>query len=129
MNSQNIEFVRCLMPNTKYFRKKGPYKNLFTAEAQRTQSFCFFCFSLRRRKAKRLNPSGNKMSVSTPCNQRIYVFCCFRSVSCLVLFYYRPLNGNGKIIILCVLRASNERSEWAVNINSYTCIAKLGPSA
>jgi len=46
-----------------------------------------------------------------------------------VIFQYRPLNGNGKIIILCVLCASNERSEWAVNIYSHTCIAKLGPSA
>ena len=49
---------------------------LFTAEPQKSQSFWFlFCFSLTpeeqashstgqgRRKAKRLNPSGNKMHV------------------------------------------------------------------
>jgi hypothetical protein len=30
---------------------------------------------------------------------------------------------------LSVLCDSNERSEWAVNINQHTCIAKLGPSA
>ena len=72
----------------------------------RRRAFGFFCFSLRRRKAKRLNPSGKKMPVIAPCNQRIYALCRFRSESCLVLFHYRPLNGNGKIIILCVLRAS-----------------------
>jgi hypothetical protein len=30
-----------------------------------------------------------------------------------------------KIIILCVLWASNERSEWAVNRNSQSCLVKL----
>jgi hypothetical protein len=41
-------------------------------------------------------------------NQRIDDFCRFRSVYCLVLFHCRPLNGNGKIIILCDLCASSE---------------------
>jgi hypothetical protein len=35
-------------------------------------------------------------------------FYRFRSVSCLVLFHCRHLNGNGKFIILCVLCASSE---------------------
>jgi hypothetical protein len=48
-------------------------------------------------------------------NQRIDAFCRFRSVYCLVLFHCRRpcpatsgVNGNGKIIILCVLCASSE---------------------
>jgi hypothetical protein len=48
------------------------------------------------------------MPVLATCNQRIDAFCRFRSVSCLVLFHYRPLNGNGKIIILCALCVSSE---------------------
>ncbi|MGB2689876.1 MAG: hypothetical protein WBC36_12915, partial [Desulfobacterales bacterium] len=48
------------------------------------------------------------MPVLAPRNQRIDAFCRFRSVSCLVLFHCRPLNGNGKIIILCVLCVSSE---------------------
>jgi hypothetical protein len=72
------------------------------------RAFGFFCFSLRRRKTKRLNPSSNKMPVLANCDQRIDTFCRFRSASCLVLFHYRPLNGNGKTIILCVLCASSE---------------------
>jgi len=57
------------------------------------------------------------MPVLAPCNQRIDEFCRFRSVSCLVLFHCRflipfdftgPLNGNGKIIILCALCVSSE---------------------
>jgi hypothetical protein len=48
------------------------------------------------------------MTVLAPCNQRIDAFCRFRSVSCLVLFHCRPLNGNGKFIILCVLCGSSE---------------------
>jgi len=48
------------------------------------------------------------MSVLTPCNQITDVFCRFCSVSCLVLFHCRPLNGNEKIIILCVLCDSSE---------------------
>jgi hypothetical protein len=48
------------------------------------------------------------MPVLTPCNQRIDAYCRLRSVSCLVVFHCRPLNGNGKIIILCVLCVSSE---------------------
>jgi hypothetical protein len=48
------------------------------------------------------------MTVLAPCNQRIDTFCGCRSASCLVLFHCRPLNDNGKIIILCVLCASSE---------------------
>ena len=77
-------------------------------------------------------------------NQSIDAFCRFRSLSCLVLFHCcRPcpvkseshltgVNGNGKIIILCVLCDSSEAPLYgtgrAVNINSHTCTAKLGPS-
>jgi len=32
----------------------------------------------------------------------------------IALFVFRPLSEKQKKIILCVLRASNERSEWAV---------------
>jgi hypothetical protein len=77
----------------------------------------------RTPKSKTTQPSGNKMLVLTPRNQKIDNFCRLRSVSCLVLFHCRfvipfdftgTLNGNVKIIILCVLCISNERSEWAV---------------
>ena len=40
--------------------------------------------------------------------QRIDAFLRSRSVSCLVLFHCHPLNGNGKIVILCVLCGSSE---------------------
>jgi hypothetical protein len=48
------------------------------------------------------------MAVLAYRNQRINAVCRFRSVCCLVLFHCRPLNGNGNIIILCVLCASSE---------------------
>jgi hypothetical protein len=92
-----------------------------------------------RRKAKRLNPSGGKMPVMAPCNQRIDAFYRFRSASCLVLSHCRRpcpvkseshltgVNGNGIIVFLCVLCASSEaplgRDKRAVNIKSHTCIA------
>jgi len=48
------------------------------------------------------------MSVFAYSSQKIDGFCSFRSVNCLVLFDCRPLNGNGKTIILCVLCDSSE---------------------
>ena len=48
------------------------------------------------------------MPILAPRSQRIDAFCRFRSVSCLVLFHCRPLNGNEKNIILCVLCVSSE---------------------
>jgi len=46
--------------------------------------------------------------MSSRCIESIYhaLLCC--SISCLVLFHCRPLNGNGKIIILCALCALSE---------------------
>ena len=44
--------------------------------------------------------------------QRIDAFCRFRSVSCLVLFHCRPLNGNEKIIVLCVLCLPRSSRRW-----------------
>jgi hypothetical protein len=48
------------------------------------------------------------MPVLAYSSQKIDGFCSFRSVNCLVLFHCRPLNGNGKTIILCVLCDSSE---------------------
>jgi hypothetical protein len=86
-------------------------------------------------------PFENKIPVLAPYIQRIDAFCRFRSV---IFHCRRPcpvkseshltgVNGNGKIIILCVPCGSSEaplgRDKRAVNINSHTCIAKPGPSA
>jgi hypothetical protein len=88
---------------------KRVFIKIYLPQSRRERrAFGYFCFSLRRRKAKRLNPSGNKMRLLTYRNQRIDAFCRFRSVSCLVIFHCHPLNGNGKIVILRVLCASSE---------------------
>ncbi len=46
---------------------KGSLTKIIHRRAAESAEFLvFFCFSLRRRKAKRLNPSGNKMPISAP---------------------------------------------------------------
>jgi len=54
---------------------KRAFIKIYSPQSRRERrAFGFFCFSLRRRKAKRLNPSGNKMPVLVPCNQGIDFF-------------------------------------------------------
>ena len=98
---------------------KGFLQKIFTAKLQRAKDFGFFCFSLTQRNRLRI-PQGRdaeKQNDSTlrvikcrigTLEQIIDAFCRFRSVSCLEVFQCRPLNGNGKIVILCVLCVSSE---------------------